>query len=441
MHLVRELPTHPNFLTFDFPVPLNTQSSFYIRASYREIATASVLKPFVWKRRYVVITGTPGVGKSVFLFYVFWHLMRHHQRVIFLTEVPSFYFDGQSIFECNLLPLPGNRDFWNSHLWVLVDSCDPTIIPGLPIRNCSVILVTTPRNDFIGEFRKLIPTPPVFYMPLWTFAEIEVIAPQYPLSINWVHRFKVLGGVPRLVLQDIDSPPETVLLNACAECSVEQCIKAVNIESEVTNKTKIAQTLIHIQSVSPFTAKSNKYASDVALQTIARNKWTTDRIKMQSLLSSCSANTLAGSLCGYIFEPFAIKKLEAGGMFTCRELVTGNIQNREELITFPVSIRPHLIVKNVVAGQAKKLLHLPLTSNYPGIDAWIPGTGGFQMTVGKLHSINRRVPVDLALLGRGANKLYFVVPPLHFDTFSRQTAPLHSSFKQYALLMPYPDVT
>lgn len=439
MNLARELPTNPNFLTFNHPVPLNTQSLLYVRASYREIATAAVLKPNVEERRYVVITGTPGVGKSVFLYYIFWHLMEHQQRVLFLTKEPSIYFDGNAMSQCSLLPSSGNHDFWNSNLWVLVDSRDPTIIPGIPIDYCSVILVTTPRNDFIGEFKKLIPTPPVFYMPLWSRAELQTIAPQYPLSIDWVHRFEVLGGVPRLVLQIIDSPPETVLLNACAECSVEQCINAVNIDSEVTNKTKIAQTLIHIQSVSPFTAKTNQYASDVALRTIARNKWTTDRIKMQSLLSSCSANTLAGSLCGYIFEPFAIEKLEAGGRFTCRELVTGNIQNREEPITIPVSIKPHLIVENVVAGQAKKLLHLPLTPNYPGIDAWIPGTGGFQMTVGKLHSINRRVPVDLALLGRGGNKLYFVVPPLHFDTFSRQTA-LRSSFKQYALLMPYPDV-
>lgn len=214
MNNTRELPTNPNFLTFDHPIPLTNLCILYIRNSYRELAASAVLKPNITERRYVVITGTPGIGKSVFLYYVFWFLMQNKQRVLFIRE-PSIYFDGNAIFQCNQLPSSGNRDFWNTDLWVLVDSRDPTRIPKFPIYYCSIILASTPRSDIIKSFGNLIPTPPVFYMPLWTRLELEAIAPYYPPSIDWLHRFDVLGGVPRTVLQKISLTPEAFILINC----------------------------------------------------------------------------------------------------------------------------------------------------------------------------------------------------------------------------------
>ena len=62
---------------------------------------------------------------------------------------------------------------------------------------------------------------------------------------------------------------------------------------------------------------------------------------------------------------------------------------------------------------------MPKSKNYAAIDAWIPGIGPFQMTVGKKHDIKTGAEVDLAKLGVG-NKLYWLLPPL------------------YAIRIPYP---
>jgi hypothetical protein len=75
---------------------------------------------------------------------------------------------------------------------------------------------------------------------------------------------------------------------------------------------------------------------------------------------------------------------------------------------------------------------VPKTSNYPGIDAWIPGIGAFQMTVAKRHSINGRAVEDLEMLDK---PLYWLVPPLHYSTFSKQT---RKEIEQYAVKIPYP---
>lgn len=203
--------------------------------------------------KYAVITGTPGIGKSVFIYYMMWKLIKDRKRVLLLTEEPAIYFDGSTIWNCDQLPKPGNRQFWSVDLWCLVDSVDPTTIPGFPILNCSTLLVSTPRRDCIGEFKKLVPTPDVFYMPLWTKEELTTIAPLYPSAAAvWQHRLDFLGGVPRLVMQDIKTDPQALLMSACSSCSLNDCIMLVSIYSEINSKTKIIQTLIHIHSQEPY---------------------------------------------------------------------------------------------------------------------------------------------------------------------------------------------
>jgi hypothetical protein len=58
------------------------------------------------------------------------------------------------------------------------------------------------------------------------------------------------------------------------------------------------------------------------------------------------------------------------------------------------------------------------------------------MTVGKNHDI-KGASRDLAMLGKGANKLYWVLPPLYYDSFTKKYP---QKIKQYAILIPYPNL-
>jgi hypothetical protein len=89
--------------------------------------------------------------------------------------------------------------------------------------------------------------------------------------------------------------------------------------------------------------------------------------------------------------------------------------------------------------QTRHRLYVPKSTNYTAIDAWIPGLGGFQITIAKNRSINGpAAKSDLALLGAGANKLYWLLPPLYYHSFTKH-AP--HDIEQYAVLIPYPDST
>ena len=81
---------------------------------------------------------------------------------------------------------------------------------------------------------------------------------------------------------------------------------------------------------------------------------------------------------------------------------------------------------------------MPKTSNYVAIDAWIPGVGAFQITISQKHDIKVRNENDFDLLGSAANKLYWLLPPLHYYSFTKKKP---HSIDQYAVLIPYPQLT
>jgi hypothetical protein len=76
-----------------------------------------------------------------------------------------------------------------------------------------------------------------------------------------------------------------------------------------------------------------------------------------------------------------------------------------------------VFVDKVEMNQTPNQLHLPKNKNFAAIDAWIPGIGAFQMTIGKTHNIIKGAEKDLVMLGKEANKLYWLLPPLYYHTY------------------------
>ena len=335
--------------------------------------------------------------------------------------------------------------FWAPDLFCLFDAKDKKDehLSTFPYERCAFVLSTSPRREMVNDFKKP-PRPLVFYMPLWTETELESIAPFFATVIDWRERFKILGGIPRHVLEDTKYEPTKLLQAACKLCDLDDCIKIIGLDSIITDKSKVVHSLVHMTSAPstepsalPFTEPSVIFASKTALAIIVENKGTEAKRKMVDLLASCEGNPLTAALCGYIFEPYALELLEKGGTFNSHQLVHGKKKAKpdETTITIPSSIK--LVVDKVLPNQTLNQLHLPKTKNYAGIDAWIPGIGAFQMTVGKKHEIKGGASDDLAMLGQGANKLYWLLPPLYYHSFTKKTP---QDINQYAVLIPYPIV-
>ena len=110
------------WLLFQHPVPSSTLNRLYIRESYKTIASS--IQPGINK---AIITGTPGIGKSLFMIYLLWKLVKAGKRVLLIYYPDIIYYDGQGgVFEVNDIPSRWNHDFWNADLWCLFDAKEKT---------------------------------------------------------------------------------------------------------------------------------------------------------------------------------------------------------------------------------------------------------------------------------------------------------------------------
>ena len=424
------------WISFGPDIPSTSLNSLYIRESYKTIASS--IKPGINK---TIITGTPGIGKSLFMIYLLWKLVRAGKRVLFVYHPRTIYYDGQG----GVFQVPSNAllcddvSFWNADLWCLFDAKgkNERDLSAFPYGDCTFVLSMSPRREMINDFKKP-PPPQFFYMPLWNESELETIASSFPDAIDWRERFRILGGVPRHVLEVASDNPTKLLEAACKQCELDDYIKITGPDSIITDKSKVVHSLVHIISTHPYTHSSVSYASETALNIIAQTKSRDLKHRIHQLLESCHGSPLTASLCGYLFESYAIKLLEKGGDFICRRLVHGNKKSKPDdtILTIPPSTKE--VVDKVEVGQVVNRLYIPKSKNYAAIDAWIPGIGAFQITVGKTHDIKGGAKRDLALLGTSGNKLYWLLPPLHFDTFTKKNP---KDIDQYVVKIPYPPPT
>ena len=83
--------------------------------------------------------------------------------------------------------------------WYLTDTLEPP--PGQ--LEAITILVSSPARRHYSTFLKLLPMPPLHYLPLWSLDELKLVASSYGRKPEIVEeRFEKIGGVARFVLEE-----------------------------------------------------------------------------------------------------------------------------------------------------------------------------------------------------------------------------------------------
>jgi hypothetical protein len=127
-------------------MPSTSLNRLYIRKCYRMIAS-SILK--VNGIHKAIITGTPGIGKSLFLIYLLWKLVKEGKRVLFIYGSYNIYYDekgGVFQFESGCLPSGIDYFFSNNMLRCLFDAKykNKTNLGHLPVEFFMFIVSTSP---------------------------------------------------------------------------------------------------------------------------------------------------------------------------------------------------------------------------------------------------------------------------------------------------------
>jgi hypothetical protein len=176
-------------------------SHLYIRQCY--IDMFKIIEDNVaMKCQRFALTGTHGVGKSVFLFYMLWRLARIQGNE---TIVLHRACDGNRVFvftKTNCYQTFGlervHHMLDDPATWYLTDTLTPP--PGQYL--ATTILVASPDRRHYSEFLKHTLGVHLHFMPVWSLDEVlDVVSKRSLPEDVVVERFHMIGGIPRFGFQ------------------------------------------------------------------------------------------------------------------------------------------------------------------------------------------------------------------------------------------------
>jgi hypothetical protein len=402
-------PVKPSF----FPEKLN---SLYIRKAYEDlfqIIYDNLNSDNETKERIhrMAITGTPGTGKSVFLFYILWRLanMETTKTVILHrekdhTDIHAFRNDGCWVTQS----LPSLREFLHDPTtWYLTDALlsQPGDVAAV------TILVSSPDRKYYSRFLEYSSVPLLHYLPIWSLEELKLAAESYSKSPEKVEeRFNKIGGIPRYVLEkDVELEP---LIDEKMEKLLSSKANLSSAEGSGTND--ISHRLVHFK-VDPSNYMKCRLvmASRYVLDKFSDALYDKEEEESRRFSRMVENIPAAASIAGIMFEKHAHRRLSAGGEFLVRSLD----DDTEEKRNFPSKLSQRFA--NLSECMDTTLYYRPRARNFPCIDSLSLGIGYFQMTVSLEHEITwnqMKAIKDVMKM----DVFYFVVPHTKYREFKKQ---------------------
>jgi hypothetical protein len=363
----------------------------------------------------VALSGTPGIGKTSFLIYFLWRLLRSeiqsynkYPRILFHDKKSDRFVLHEDGSVYPLVDQPGYAGDQEKHpnMWYLVDSVAPELT-----RYLNILLVTSPNENLIKDHNKDAIPFCTLYMPLWDENEIEALITLKGGDSKVIRENqKKFGNIPRSLFTsqgDSLSGLENAWENAVGGVTRQALF---NVLSGSEKDAKIFHHVIHVEvpnwrnvdsvTENDFTATRLKFASQMTQDAIIRNLCDVRSRELESLLEEAATTSIASSLCGSIFEAYVFRIMQDYSTYPWRaRMLASDEKNCPKAMSYdPVDeFRPccgiNLNYKEFDNGSgidfssiSKNSLFKARRKNYLEIDGFC-ADGIFNMTVGSDHEI------------------------------------------------------
>ncbi|EKX50908.1 hypothetical protein GUITHDRAFT_103492 [Guillardia theta CCMP2712] len=282
------------------------------------------------KNGQVILTGSPGIGKSCFAYFFLLQLLGSDEEVVYQVGAEYWYFDGaewsrfrdvtvfapflitfRGWYICDLYEGQGN--------YVLEDSLRTIILAPPKLRGFKDIL-----NNGAGRY----------FLPTWTDEEMSIFIKMQGGRVNEEEAKNVVedwGNVPRNVIM---RPLETL----------EQAIQTITSMSSLNKKMIAAgnedlgspSRLIHLVPSSDYTTISARACSQKAAEKIFARLVRKDWDALIRMVFICSDSGWDWG-AGLVFECLAHEVLKKGGRYRLRSLGSGeDDEGAREVISLDV---------------------------------------------------------------------------------------------------------
>lgn len=285
-------------------------SKLFIRRCYNEMADLI----FSDEVQDIVVTGTPGIGKSMFGYYLLYLLRCEGKSVVFELKGDWYRFGDEGAQKGTYYDFDRAGFFQDPTAWYLSDPKGP---PKENFEGTTVVFVS-PDFERMKEFLKL-PTSERIFMPVWSLEELlkcrRVVFP-HVLDTDVVKSFGVVGGVARAVFNVKKFELlKNDILTAVGEVDVALLRRAARLSSGQNRilTDEVRDKLFHILSNSAdnfkdytVTFASNYTRDSIALGVAERGRDTLLAFVGESIRNPDVSRMLGGgSTVGNLFEQAA----------------------------------------------------------------------------------------------------------------------------------------
>ncbi|KAJ3392603.1 hypothetical protein HDU84_003852 [Entophlyctis sp. JEL0112] len=384
------------------PYSENEIVKIFVRVCYKDVF-ALLMKGIESGSESFAISGTSGVGKSLFFIYILYRLMEDKSKFGSASSLTS----SSSRFNPKRIShLEAARIVREPDTFYIIDGSGSEPASS----SCITLFIASSRSSRSDRYKGFVKQKSAtqWYFPTWTLDELESCRNGCYLTLptsELLERYRVYGGVARYIFHpDYSKTPE----------DMEAELADLDAVNNVRNIGKPTDTLHHI-IVSDDGLYRLKFV-DIASKYVGEQLWEKHSAQM--------ITNLQEMLCGgpneisrHLFEIYGHRVFSRGGRtLKCRNLSTDETSELKldqldgERIPFGKD--------SVPAKPILKYYEASDDDNFRAIDSLSP-QGMFQFTAGAEHPIRGVAVLKSVCLSFDHPKLYFVVPPHRFQGFSK----------------------
>ncbi|KAJ3213021.1 hypothetical protein HDU82_000030 [Entophlyctis luteolus] len=406
------------------PYSENEIAKIFVRVCYKDVF-ALLMKGIESGSESFAISGTSGVGKSLFFIYILYRLMEDKSKfgsASALTSLSSRFNPKRIVYQTGSSYHCYDLEYYSvsvvSHLEAgrIVREPDTLyIIDGSGSEpassSCITLFIASSRSSRSDRYKGFVKQKSAtqWYFPTWTLDELESCSNGCYLTLpksELLERYRVYGGVARYIFHpDYSKTPE----------DMEAELADLDAVNNVRNIGKPTDTLHHIV-VSDDGLYRLKFV-DIASKYVGEQLWEKHSAQMITNLQEMLSGS-PNEISRHLFEIYGHRVFSRGGRtLKCRNLSTDETSELKldqldgERIPFGKD--------SVPAKPVLKYYEASDDVNFRAIDSLSP-QGMFQFTAGAEHPIRGVAVLKTVCLSFDHPKLYFVVPPHRFQGFSKQ---------------------
>ena len=457
-------------LPSDLKWPQLGSQPLFVRHFYKDCAEGAMSNMRPGGR--FIVRGNGGIGKSAFGLYLLWRAVISRRTVIYVSDKVSkgfiFHADGR----VEAFP-PVRANFLATLRHIIEDEQTVLIFDGdgdgspPPIVEATTVLVTSPKLKRYSLFEKTGATHLVF--PVFSRAEMQdMLESCFPhlhcadARSQVEERYLKWGGIPRYVLALLEESDQAELENALGVGSLQKMLDALG-KGDIEDDRAVSHRLVHLTPRGKSASGEFAGGADKGAYTLACTEFGSAYIKdtvHKALMGSNAKEIFAflaqvptkgsplSNLHGQVFERYAIKVLQKGGVFETYALDSSLPHTkREGKVVLPPSnsayfskcdeltpgdggVRGH----STAVTLSPQRTFIPRSKNFASIDLILPGQRLANVTINDEHALllyakdgtQGLVPVAKALgIADGGQRIpfFWVMPRERYDIACRKGTP------------------